>query len=67
MAFIAGIARTNMNEFAGAFADAVNYYSADSAKGMPAGVRRDGLPEKAGRAEAAVHMNRWFAPSSVQP
>jgi len=58
-----------MNEFAGAFADAVNYYSADSgsAKGMPAGVRRDGLLEKAGRAEAAVHMNRWLAPSSVQP
>jgi hypothetical protein len=31
------------------------------AEGMPAGVRRDELLQKARQADAAVHMNQWLA------
>ena len=37
------------------------------AEGMPAGVGRDELLQKARQVEAAVHMNRWLALPSVQP
>ena len=37
------------------------------AEGMPAGIRRDELLQKARQADAAVHMNRWLSPAIPQP
>jgi hypothetical protein len=37
------------------------------AEGMPAGIRRDELLQKARQADAAVHMNRWLSPPIPQP
>ena len=37
------------------------------AEGMPAGIRRDELLQKARQADAAVHMNRSLSPSIPQP
>lgn len=37
------------------------------AEGMPAGVRRDELLQKARQADTAVHMNQWLASSFPRP
>lgn len=36
------------------------------AEGMPAGIRRDELLQKARQADAAVQMNQWLAPPSLR-
>jgi hypothetical protein len=37
------------------------------AEGMPAGVRRDELLQKARQADTAIYLNQWPAPSLLQP
>ncbi len=37
------------------------------AEGMPAGIRRDELLQKAHQADNAIHMNQWLASSFPQP